>query len=97
MVGVALSEDCDLLRIFWQLAKSDLSREAGTRRNRRALGAVRADAQADETNKCSAARLPLRLCIPQAVTDDPDIAYHHRRNGEYDQIFHLFTSLFDWW
>ena len=25
-----------------------------------------------------------RLCVPQAATDDQDIGYHHRRNGEYD-------------
>jgi hypothetical protein len=36
------------------------------------------------------------LCVPQAAADDPDIGYHHRGNGEYDQIFHLFTSLSDW-
>jgi hypothetical protein len=49
-------------------------------------------APTNEFNVCAV----VPLCVPQAATDDPDIAYHHRRNGEYDQIFHLFTSLFDW-
>jgi hypothetical protein len=49
----------------------------------------------EDCDNCARARF-VPLCVPQAATDDPDIAYHHCRNGEYDQIFHLFTSLFDW-
>jgi hypothetical protein len=47
---------------------------------------------------CTAAqefRMPCcRLRVPETATDDTHVRYHHRRNSEYDQVFHIVTSRF---
>ena len=96
-----LSSDCDLLCISCHLA-TRTPFGAGLAQGEFRAGhypdnqALTLSAEWSCTDEFSMPPCFARLCVSQAAVDDPCVHYHHRHNAEYNQVFHLVISLFDW-